>query len=66
MDVVDQNISPYFAGTYWTGTKPPISYGFTPFTAVIDMRNGEVLAKDSQSDFLTVQDIISAVEQAGN
>jgi hypothetical protein len=58
-------ISPYFDGTYFTGTAPPISYTFFPYTAVIDMRNGEVIAKDTDAAFLTVPDILAAVGAEG-
>jgi hypothetical protein len=61
-----EHISPHFAGSYFTGKAPPISYGFTPYSAVIDMRSGEVIAKDNSGAYLTVQNIIDAVEQAGN
>ena len=54
-------ISPYFDGTYFTGTAPPISYSYFPYTAVINMRNGEVIAMDTDSAFLTVPAILEAV-----
>lgn len=59
-------ISPYFEGSYFTGKAPPISYSFTPYTAVVDMRNGEVIAKDSQGAYLSTTQILAAVEEAGN
>jgi hypothetical protein len=60
------NISSYFDGTYFTGTMPPISIAFTPYTAVIDMRTGEVLDMDvSASDYMSVADILTAVGAGG-
>jgi hypothetical protein len=59
------NISQHFDGTYFTGTAPPISYSFFPYTAVIDMNTGEVLAMDSDSVMLTVSDILTAVGAGG-
>lgn len=59
------NISAYFDGTYFTGTAPPISYSFFPYSAVIDMRTGEVIAKDTDTVYLTVTDILAAVGAGG-
>ena len=55
------NISPYFDGTYFTGTMPPVPIAYTPYTAVINMRTGEVIAADVQS----VSAILSAVGAGG-
>jgi hypothetical protein len=55
------NISAYFDGTYFTGTMPPVPISYTPYTAVIDMRTGEVIAVDVQS----VSAILSAVGAGG-
>jgi hypothetical protein len=60
------HISPHFEGSYFTGKAPPISYSFTPYTAVVDMRNGEVIAKDQSGAYLSVQQIIAAVGEAGD
>jgi hypothetical protein len=59
------NISPYFDGTYFTGTMPPISISFTPYTAVINMRTGQVIAMDTDTTYLTVPDILAAVGAGG-
>ena len=59
-------ISPYFAGTYFTGTMPSISVMYTPYTAVIDMNTGEVIAKDGDdAPSLTVDAILTAVGAGG-
>jgi hypothetical protein len=58
-------ISPYFDGSYFTGAMPPISIAFTPYTAVVDMRTGEVLAMDTASAYLSVSDILAAVGAGG-
>ncbi|MCK9459011.1 MAG: hypothetical protein M0R80_05175 [Proteobacteria bacterium] len=58
-------ISPYFAGGYFTGAMPPISIAFTPYSAVIDMRTGEVIAVDTASAYLSVSDILAAVGSGG-
>ena len=58
-------ISPYFEGTYFTGAMPPISISFTPYTAVIDMNTGEVIAKDTDTVYMTVNDILTAVGAGG-
>ena len=60
-----ESIGSYFDGSYFTGTSPPISYSYWPFSAVINMRNGEVIAADNDSTFLTTADIIDAVSGAG-
>jgi len=60
-----QYIAPYFETGAATGTRPPVSYSFTPYSAVINMRNGEVIAMDvSASEYLSVQDIVDAVDSA--
>ena len=43
---------------------PPISISFTPYSAVINMRTGQVIAMDTSSVYLSVQDILNAVNQA--
>ena len=58
------SISPYFDGRYFTGTAPPISYSFFPYTAVVNMRNGEVIAMDTDTSYLTVEQILAAVQEA--
>lgn len=59
-------ISPYFDGTYFTGTMPPISIAFTPYTAVIDMNTGTVIDMDlSTTDYMSVADILAAVGAGG-
>ena len=58
-------MAPYFTGSYFTGDRLQFSYSFTPYTAVIDMRTGEVIAKDETGP-MSVQDIIAAVESAGD
>jgi hypothetical protein len=60
------NISPYFDGGFWTGDKPPFFYPFTPYSAVIDMEDGKVLAMDTQSSYLSTGQILSAVQQANS
>ena len=57
-------ISPYFQTGAATGTMPPISISFTPYSAVINMRTGQVIAMDTSSVYLSVQDILNAVNQA--
>jgi hypothetical protein len=60
------NISAHFDGTYFTGTAPPISYSYFPFSAVIDMCTGEVIARDGESGpSLTVSSILAAVGAGG-
>jgi hypothetical protein len=61
-----QSISPYFDGSYFTGTSPPIAYSYWPFAAVIDMRNGEVIATDSDTAQLSPTQLIEAVSSAGD
>lgn len=42
-------------------------YSFTPYSAVIDMENGKVLAKDTDTTtYLSVGQIMSAVQQANS
>lgn len=60
----DSYIAPYFETGGHTGTRPPISYSFTPFSAVISMRTGEVVAVDTDSTYLSVQQIVDAVNLA--
>ena len=60
------NISPHFTGGFWTGKAPPIGYSYFPYTGVIDMETGNVLAKDNGTDLLTTSEIMSAVQQANS
>ena len=60
------NIHSYFQGSYFTGKAPPISYAFTPYSAVIDMQTGEVLAMDTQTSYLSTSQIMAAVNQANS
>ena len=55
-----QYISPYFSGSFHACGIPAISIPYTPFTAVINMRDGTVIAMDTQS----TQDILDAVASA--
>jgi len=59
-------ISPYFDGSYFTGQAPPIYYPFTPYSAVVDMEDGTVIAMDTSSVYLSTGDILSAVQQANS
>lgn len=59
-------IAPYFNGSWHTGTRPPINYPFTPFSAVISLVDGTVIAMDTSSSYLSGTDIINAVNQANN
>jgi hypothetical protein len=58
-----QYIEPYIDGGYWTGFRP-MMYQFTPFTAVIDMENGEVLAVDTMTSQLGTAQITNLVQAA--
>jgi hypothetical protein len=60
------NISGHFNGGFWTGKAPPIGYSYFPYPGVIDMETGNVLAKDTDTQFLTTSQIMSAVEQANS
>ena len=59
-------ISPYFDGSYFTGQSPPITYPFFPYSAVIDMEDGTVIAMDTSSSYLTTTQILNAVQQANS
>lgn len=58
------HIAPYFDGGFWTGQLPPITYPFNPFTAVISMVDGHVIAMDTMEYYLNGNDIINAVTEA--
>lgn len=60
------SISGHFNGGFWTGKAPPIAYSYWPYTGVIDMETGNVLAKDTDTQFLTTSQIMSAVQQANS
>lgn len=49
-------------GSYWTTQKPNVPHSFWPYTAVINMRDGTVIAMDTESTFLSTADIIAAVQ----
>lgn len=57
-----EHIEPYFAGSYWTGTAPPISTTVFPTNAVIDMQTGVLLA--GTGDIAEAEDFLAFVEQA--
>jgi len=60
------HLSPHFSGSYFTGQAPPFLFTFLPFTAVVDMRSGEVVVVDEFVSDLTLQEILAAVEEAGD
>jgi hypothetical protein len=64
--VYSSYIAPYFDGSWHTGTRPPINYPFTPYTDVISLVDGTVLAMDTSSTYLSGTDIMNAVNQANN
>ena len=45
-DVAHGYLADYMDGSFFTGTQPPISILGVPFTAIIDMENGELVLKD--------------------
>jgi hypothetical protein len=53
------HIEPYFTGSYWTGTAPPIGATVFPTNAVIDLRNGVLLA--GTGDIADVDDILDLI-----
>jgi len=57
-----EHIDPYFTGSYWTGTAPPISTTVFPTNAVIDMETGVLLA--GTGDIGEAEDFLAYVEQA--
>lgn len=59
-------ISPYFDGSYFTGKSPPFSYPFFPYSAVVDMEDGTVIAMDTSSYYLSTADILAAVQEANS
>jgi hypothetical protein len=63
ISVAASYISPYIDGGYWTG-KRPFFYSFTPFAAVVDMENGEVLAMDTYTAPLPAATLLNAATQA--
>lgn len=62
--VANASLSTYFDGSYFTGELPPISFPFFPFTAVVDLDDGKVIAKDTESVYLSTGDIIDACNEA--
>lgn len=58
------SLSTYFDGSYFTGELPPISFPFFPYTAVVDLDDGKVVAMDTSSSYLSTGDIIDACETA--
>ena len=60
------SLSTYFDGQYFTGELPPISFPFFPFTAVVDMDDGKVIAMDTTSVYLSTSDIITACNTAAS
>jgi hypothetical protein len=59
-------LSPHFEGSYFTGQAPPIPFTFLPFTAVVDMRSGAALAVDEHVGDLSLEQILAAVDEAGD
>ena len=57
-----EHIDPYFDGSYWTGTAPPISTTVFPSNAVLDMETGVLLA--GPGDIAEVEDFLEYVEGA--
>ncbi len=60
----------HFAGTqsnYWTGIHPAFNdqHG-VPFTAVIELSTGKVLATDPIPEFLTPAEVMAAVKEANS
>ena len=53
----------YFDGSFFTGDPLAISIAALPFSAVIDMEDGTLLASDAEGDLEGWQ-ILDAVEQA--
>jgi len=56
-----QYVGNYMEGSYWTNQAPPFQFGFWPYTAVINMRDGTVIAMDSDGSYLSTQDILAAI-----
>ncbi len=56
------DIEPYFAGSYWTGTAPPIGANVFPTNGVVNMDDGVLLA--GTGDILSVDDVLAQVEAA--
>jgi hypothetical protein len=59
-------ISPYFDGQYFTGQSPPFYYPFVPYSAVVDMEDGTVIAMDTSTSYLSTTDILNAVQSANS
>jgi hypothetical protein len=57
-----EHIEDYFAGSYWTGSAPPISTTVFPTNAVVDMRTGVLLA--GTGDIHEAGDFLGYLEQA--
>ncbi len=56
-------LSPHFKGGFWTGKEPPGTIGALPFSAVIDMENGLVIARDTSSDYVMIDEILTLIKQ---
>jgi len=63
VDDAAEHIEPYFTGTYWTGTAPPISTTVFPTNAVVDMQTGVLLA--GTGDIGEAADFLGYFAQAG-
>ena len=56
-----------FGGDIWSGTHPGFNSTHTmPFTAVIDLQTGKVIATDLIPEILTADEVMAAVEEAAN
>jgi hypothetical protein len=67
MSTAYANISPYFDGSYFTGTMPPISIPYTPFVGVVDLENMEVIGRDNtETDYLMPSEVVSLCQQANS
>jgi len=63
----DENHLDGFIGNIWSGTHPAFNSNHSmPFTAVIDLETGEVIATDPIPEILTPEQVIKAVEEAAN
>lgn len=63
--LMDENHLDGRMGDIWSGTHPAFNTNHgAPFTAVIDLENGEVLATDPIPELLTVDEILAAVHEA--
>ncbi len=58
-------ISPYFKGGFWTGERPRLGTIFAlPFTAVIDLSTGEVVVRDTSTDYVMISEVLAAVKRS--